>query len=112
MDEGSILATSGGPPSQSSRGGGDDDDRVITTRTKKIKASKVKRDKKVKSVAKNAKTTTKIASNAVSRARGDTKLATRIAKMTKDFTAAKKKDPTVYMPTFRKGPSGGWLGGF
>jgi len=111
MDEASILATSGGPPSQSGRGG-DDDDRVTTTQTEKIKASKVKRDKKVKSVAKSAKTTKKIASDAVSRARGDTEVAKRIAKMTKDFTAAKKKDDSVYMPTFRKSPSGKWIGGF
>ena len=110
MDEASILATSGGPPSQS-RGGGGDDERVATTQTQKIKTSKAKRDKKVNAVAKKTKTTKKIASDAVSRARGDTKLAERIAKMTKDFTAAKKKDPTVYMPTFRKGPSG-WAGGF
>ena len=91
--------------------GGGGEERAPTTQTEKIKASKVKRNKTVKTVAKKANTTTKIASDAVSRARGDTALATRIAKMTKDFTAAKKKDDSVYMPTFRKGPSGGWLGG-
>ena len=79
--------------------------------TKARKAKKVK-DVKVKSIAKTSKVTKSAASQALSRARGNVKDANKIAKITKSFTAAKKKDPKVYMPTIRKSPSGAWVGGF
>ena len=80
--------------------------------TTKARRRKKVKDVKVKSVAKTSKVTKSAASQALSRARGNVKDANTIAKITKSFTAAKKKDPKVYMPTIRRAPSGAWVGGF
>jgi hypothetical protein len=89
-------------------------DKKREAREAKKVARKEKEKKAVKQaeVKSKAKVTKSAAAQALSRARGNTKDAVRIAQITKSFTALKKKDPTVYMPTIRRGPSGAWIGGF
>ena len=89
-----------------------DEKREVREAKKVARKEKLVKEQKVKEVEKKAKVTKSASAQALSRARGNTKDAVKIAKITKSFTAAKKKDPTVYMPTIRRSPSGAWVGGF
>jgi NACalpha-BTF3-like transcription factor len=66
---------------------------------------------KVNKVAKETKVPKSAASEALSRARGDANKAIMIAPVIHHFTEKKKKDPTVYVPSIRVGPTGQWIGG-
>jgi NACalpha-BTF3-like transcription factor len=66
---------------------------------------------KVNKIAKETKVPKSAASEALSRSRGDANKAIMIAPVIHHFTEKKKKDPTVYVPSIRIGPTGQWIGG-